>query len=270
MTSEAKVGLLLGLSFIFIIAFLINGLPKAGSETNNNQLTGNMIRTRPAANGLAAKERKAVSRTKLIEKRYTRQSKASPKPDKSVRFQMALPKSISSPGQTPGTTPLAQNKPTAAAKPNKTALPKFYIVKKADTLASIAKKFYGPQEGNKTANIDRIFKANSARLNGPDEIYEGQTIIIPALRPSTYAGNGGGNTTSAAIPVKDRSNHYISSQSVKQNNRYIVRQGDSLWQIAAERLGDPSRYREIAGLNSGILGDENNLIVGMRLKLPAR
>jgi len=270
MTSEAKVGLLLGLSFIFIIAFLINGLPKADSETNNNQLTGNMIRTRPAAHGLAAKERKAVSQTKLIEKRYIRQSRPSPKPDKSIRFHTALPKSISSPGQTPETTLPAQNKPAAAAKPNKTALPKFYIVKRTDTLASIAKKFYGPREGNKTANIDRIFKANSAKLNDPDEIYEGQNLIIPPLRPSSYTTSSGGNTTSAAIPVKDPSNHYTSSQSVKQNNRYIVRQGDSLWRIAAERLGDASRYTEIAGLNREILGDENNLIVGMRLKLPAR
>ena len=39
MTSDAKVGLLLGLFFIFVIAFIINGLPRFRSDTNNNELT---------------------------------------------------------------------------------------------------------------------------------------------------------------------------------------------------------------------------------------
>jgi hypothetical protein len=34
MTSDAKVGLLLGLFFIFVIAFIINGLPRFRSDTN--------------------------------------------------------------------------------------------------------------------------------------------------------------------------------------------------------------------------------------------
>ena len=39
MTSDAKVGLLLGLFFIFVIAFIINGLPRFRGETNTNELT---------------------------------------------------------------------------------------------------------------------------------------------------------------------------------------------------------------------------------------
>jgi hypothetical protein len=39
MTSDAKVGLLLGLFFIFVIAFIINGLPRFRSDTNSNELT---------------------------------------------------------------------------------------------------------------------------------------------------------------------------------------------------------------------------------------
>ena len=39
MTSDAKIGLLLGLVFIFIIAFIINGLPKFGHNSNNNDST---------------------------------------------------------------------------------------------------------------------------------------------------------------------------------------------------------------------------------------
>ena len=39
MTSDAKIGLLLGLFFIFVIAFIINGLPRFRSDTNSNELT---------------------------------------------------------------------------------------------------------------------------------------------------------------------------------------------------------------------------------------
>ena len=43
MTSDAKIGLLLGLVFIFIIAFIINGLPSFKSEVDNNELTTTMV-----------------------------------------------------------------------------------------------------------------------------------------------------------------------------------------------------------------------------------
>ena len=41
MTSDAKIGLLLGLVFIFIIAFVINGLPRFKSVLAENELTLN-------------------------------------------------------------------------------------------------------------------------------------------------------------------------------------------------------------------------------------
>jgi hypothetical protein len=39
MTSDAKIGLLLGLVFIFVIAFIINGLPNFGNRTNSAEAT---------------------------------------------------------------------------------------------------------------------------------------------------------------------------------------------------------------------------------------
>ena len=45
MTSDAKVGLLLGLVFIVIIAFLINGLPNLLAESEDGRMT-----TVPSAN----------------------------------------------------------------------------------------------------------------------------------------------------------------------------------------------------------------------------
>ncbi len=42
MTSDTKIGLLLGLVFIFVIAFLINGVPGVPMERVSNELTHNM------------------------------------------------------------------------------------------------------------------------------------------------------------------------------------------------------------------------------------
>jgi hypothetical protein len=45
MTSDAKVGVLLGLVFIFIVAFLINGLGDLKSDKDNNELTEKMVQS---------------------------------------------------------------------------------------------------------------------------------------------------------------------------------------------------------------------------------
>jgi nucleoid-associated protein YgaU len=51
---------------------------------------------------------------------------------------------------------------------------------------------------------------------------------------------------------------------------YAVEEGDSLWSISATLLGDGQRYKEISKLNSGVLMNENELAVGMRLRIPAQ
>ena len=59
-------------------------------------------------------------------------------------------------------------------------------------------------------------------------------------------------------------------QKAKQSMWYVVQEGDNLWRIAAEQLDNANRYPEIAELNADILDDEDNIVVGMRLKMPPR
>jgi nucleoid-associated protein YgaU len=49
-----------------------------------------------------------------------------------------------------------------------------------------------------------------------------------------------------------------------------VKEGDSLWKISAEQLGNGIRYKEIGTLNAGALSSEDDLSVGMRLKIPPK
>ena len=52
---------------------------------------------------------------------------------------------------------------------------------------------------------------------------------------------------------------------------YTVKEGDSLWRIARDQLGDSSRQIELAKLNAAVLGgDPDNLKLGQKLILPPK
>ena len=59
----------------------------------------------------------------------------------------------------------------------------------------------------------------------------------------------------------------IDTQSSTAESIYMVVEGDSLWNIAEEQLGDGNRYTEILALNPQIEEDEP-LFVGTKLKMP--
>ena len=59
MTSDAKIGLLLGLVFIFVIAFIINGLPNLRPQTGKAEVPTNMVSLTDEDFGVADRARKA-------------------------------------------------------------------------------------------------------------------------------------------------------------------------------------------------------------------
>ncbi|MFC1676551.1 LysM peptidoglycan-binding domain-containing protein [Planctomycetota bacterium] len=253
MTSDAKIGLLLGLVFIFIIAFIINGLPGFGHRAGNNELTTTMVNSHNDPTGIASTQRK-VSREiiKPALQPRVRPNIESTQPQR-ARFKTALPQSETTAAAGPKFKPIQQKR--------KPASPKFHIVCSGDTLASIAKKFYGDELGNKKINIDKIFAANRKLLKYQDNIYVGQKIVIPLLT-NTPVRNSILETVKS---VGKR--HLLTKQTAK---KYTVVEGDSLWRIAEQHLGNGARYNEIARLNADILSNSDSLSVGMNLKLPAR
>jgi nucleoid-associated protein YgaU len=60
--------------------------------------------------------------------------------------------------------------------------------------------------------------------------------------------------------------HRSRTSTAAKTKYYTIREGDNLWKIAHEQLGDGNRYPELAKLNK--LEDEDFLVVGSRLKLP--
>ena len=291
MTSDAKIGLLLGLAFIFIIAFIINGLPNFRHKTNSNEITTNMTTFDDGRLGIGTKERKVQEELSLMDlgEKSSFKDVQVPGGGQDVRSITPLPDSTSTanePDKNIETESLITHNLTSSAsaqetvvkspQPTKSVWPKDYIVREDDNLAVIAKKFYGPEEGNKRINIDRIFEANRKLLKSPDEICIGQKLIIPAPPNLASDKNKVYSVFSSTLFEKAESIgrsvsvNSFDSREAKQSKLYIVRQGDSLWKIASEHLGNGTRYTEIRELNADILKDEDNLLVGMHLKLPVR
>jgi nucleoid-associated protein YgaU len=280
MASDAKIGLLLGLVFIFIIALIINGLPSFHENGNNNQLTTNMVHSQNSPPAIAAKERGVINLRESVGRKHT-QGEMPSTGNQDVLPAAAVPESASAAEETAAVEAITAAAQTVAAKDegqktesDEAILSKIYVVNEGDTLAVIAKKFYGPEEGNRKANIARIFEANRKILESPDEIGVGQKLVIPPLLAS--APNKGkivsvlSGTEFTKVESVGRRHRSANGRRAEQNSNYVVREGDSLWQIAAEQLGNGSRYSEIAELNAGVLDNEDNLFVGMRLRMPAR
>ncbi|MHC4641082.1 MAG: LysM peptidoglycan-binding domain-containing protein [Planctomycetota bacterium] len=287
MTRDAKIGLLLGLAFIFVIAFIVNGLPslRGSRDKDSNELTAGManLPNRPA--GLGVREREVLNRTTTVDAPSWRV----PNPlvdDQGVRYTTPLPyRPLTDTSENPlkpresrdigevAKAVVAERKPVVVKnpKPVTPALPKLYVVEDGDNLSTIALKFYGPEAGNKRAVVTALFKANSNQLKSPDDIYLGQELIVPALSALTSEKkkNPGGLASTLFEKVRSIGRENITVRA-RQGKSYTVRDGDSLWKIAANQLGDGSRYTEILTLNKDVLSDEDSLTVGVALKIPPK
>ena len=308
MTSDAKIGLLLGLVFIFIIAFIINGLPRLRGEAGSNELTEIMMKNDPP--GIGGWERKADEvlnpppqiAEETFEPQQPSDNSAQAFPDNSdIRYSVPIPGYSSlvrdSFGQQESEMPIgpvrtldahssvsppaiAGDKETIAGtiepertiplRPVKLAKPKTHVVASGETLASIAKKFYGSEEGNRRANVAKIFEANRKLLKSADEIRVGQKLIIPALpSPTKSKGLFSGPSFEQVVSIGQKATFGVTP-NITSGRLYTVKEGDSLWKISAEKLGSGVRYKEIARLNADILPNEDDVRVGMCLKMPAK
>ena len=92
-----------------------------------------------------------------------------------------------------------------------------------------------------------LYRANRRKIHNPNLIHPGQILQIPTERLATaarsaHAGTGGGK-------VK-------------------VHSGDSLWEIAGQHLGDPTRWQAIYRLNRRAISDPDLIYPGQVLRIP--
>ncbi|NLT56893.1 MAG: LysM peptidoglycan-binding domain-containing protein [Actinomycetales bacterium] len=126
-------------------------------------------------------------------------------------------------------------------------------VRRGDTLWSLAETHLG--DGTR---YRQIAQANYGRPQGDGRsltdahwIYPGWVLRIP----------GATTDTPATEPTRPRSPDQEPADS--SETTYVVRSGDTLWDIAAEHLGDPAEYPRIARASRDIVQDD-----GTRLRDP--
>jgi nucleoid-associated protein YgaU len=327
MTSDAKIGLLLGLVFIFVIAFIINGLPLRPQASEAKVATDLMEEIQQAPVGVdgptrLVQEQLEIQPETVLEPTHgdlfessselppaLAQEPHAPQEavdsGEDVRFAIQLPSRETVQQVTRGVrniiSSLAQTSPNALAEEAETApapvveseaasrpdsppgrpdpqaatrttaqgaaaVPRAYVVVDGDNLAVIAKKVYGPEEGNRMVNVKRLFEANSRLLASPDEVKIGQKLVIPRPAPATVL------PPEHFEQVRAASRRQVQAvTSVQPEGRwYVVQEGDSLWRIAETHLGSGLRHEEITKLNTDSLKDPKELKIGLRLRLPAK
>ena len=257
MTREAKTGLLLGLIFIMAISVVLK-------DVNQNRLGTDEEFVQPILESpsglddiLAAVDQLHPVEFKL--KRPESVDEVSVHPTDSVKVDI----SVDPVDETGVVVPPAAPKATA------------YKVKQGDDLSRIAFAVYGPQEGNRWVNVARIFNANQDVLPSMDVVQIGQMLQIPPL-PSF--GIASVKTSHKESPLDSVAKQLSMASAAKAKRTksslptriYRVQEGDSLWRIAQNRLGDGNRYLEILRLNKGKIDDEDDLSVDMELRLPAK
>ena len=178
MASNAKIGLLIGLAVIFVIVFVINGLSGFGNARYDND-PSTIVVIDPT--GIKPDINPEDFPSRRVPEQHPEET---PTPDDKERFKDTQPETTS------------PDKTDNHIEPVNQAWPKVHIVCKGDNLAGIAKKFYGPKEGNRRANIKMIFEANNKSLKSPDKIYPGQKLIIPSL----WASASGKNSIESIFP----------------------------------------------------------------------
>jgi hypothetical protein len=150
MTSDARVAVLFGLLSILIISFLIGGLRILNVDPKNDIPAWVMVMN-DKKQVLIEERRRVIKQIDLLLKKQQQRKMIENNKDGSGEQIRKLKKEID------------------------------YIVKSGDNLSSIAKKFYGVEEGNRLINVQKIFEANRETLKSPDEVYIGQKLLIPPL-----------------------------------------------------------------------------------------
>ncbi len=291
MTADAKVGLLLGLVFIVIIAFLVNGLPNFLQSATPDDVIINTITQAPGPD-IVLDDRLVDGARQLQPQFALRQTQP---PQDVVLLHPRGEQVIGTIGQEPAVspvtpsavassvetvtavmTPAAQSQAFGSREPERAVSvqpapavkARTHVVQSGETLPVIARKYYGQEEGNRRIVIQKLYEANSKVLSSPDKIRVGDKLAIPPLSEllgGTVAKADASQALLNNFPnVLDR----VSQTNQKQISEYVVQKGDSLWAIAEQTLGDGKRYQEILKANRDQIKDADDVKAGMHLRIP--
>lgn len=291
MTADAKIGLLLGLMFIVIIAFLLNGLPDFLQQDSEGVIQTAIT---PASYNQAVVEQTVSRIVSDMEPAPLRE--VAPPQETQVVTDFSQGQPLVQPMLQPVAPPAAVEESPSAQTIELPAIPQPYtpapavnyaamtqparqvhIVQKGESLAAIASKYYGSEIGNKHDTVQRLFEANRSVLESPDKIRVGDQLAIPPAGEMGSVSAGSNRSTTQTLlnqfsnvfePVSGSKAATTVTRPAARAKEYTVKDGDRLWDIAEQFLGEGRRYNEIVRLNQ--LGDPDHIPAGTKLKIPSR
>lgn len=300
MTRETKIGLLVGLAFIIVVAILLTDHAATTSDPKSAALTeaGANVRqsvTTPGAPTISPETPRAQV--------PTRGDLNPPR-----REQSAPPVKIVEVGPGVGAGD-AQNDPRAAdANPNLPPIgdafakqpsrgpadlvaqhpqdfttvgdgrtngrgtgtpppvtaPKTYTAESGDTVSKIAQK--NMAGGNTKANREALIKANPSLQGDGNVVYAGKSYLIPSPGATAQV-----TEAVAGKPATPAGPAFAPAPAGTANAVwYTVKDNDNLWRIAAHELGDGNLWTAIRDLNKDILKGGETVKANMRIRLPQR
>jgi nucleoid-associated protein YgaU len=296
MTRETKIGLLVGLAFIIVIGILLSDHLTSSTEPPPAPLTatGNNTRRSMQVPGANPQANAPIVVPHNVPTQYTvptpRDLQPPTPPSAIVKVSVgsanndaqnqATPNDQAhSPEQQPNTPvdpstsaiarvaeqhdeQLVNANPNSAQQTHNATTPtpamgfKDYTAEAGDTVSKMAFKFFGNK--NK-ASQDAIIHANPTLQQDPNRVMEGKHYRIP-ISPDPVPTAGLAAVTPARSNVTTSATEYS----------YTVKEGDSLWRIASEQLGNPGAVDAIKELNKDEIGDGSRIQVGVKLRLPGK
>jgi|GEM_PF-285670 len=291
MTRDTKIGLLLGLVFIFIIAFLIQGLPRLRATRQGTD--AKMTRAQNTSPGLAARERLVREMTEqspaMPGSPYTRGMPMGSQPgSQDIRSITPLPGTSLTPTGLPTPSFATPESPTSVASSGSGSTPAGVAVSAQGQTnpmpgpAGVAMPINGVMS---VAADTRIAVRPLAPMPGP----QAGTLSQPAgnaLSPaaSTLPSPSTPGVSSGTPAIAGGSQPVVTPQSPAQAvtravasdwpKSYVVKDGDSLEAIAKRMYGagegvKPASIKRIFEANKGILKSPERLSVGQKLTIPS-
>jgi nucleoid-associated protein YgaU len=132
----------------------------------------------------------------------------------------------------------------------------FYQVSNGDSLYSIAADLLG--SGSRWREI---YQANQHKIGAGYTLRPGQRLVIPAKR--------GVPDVQMANLRKGQPANSPQLAGLPGASKYMVSTGDNLYTIAARRLHNPMRWREIVALNKALLNGKTVIYPNQWLQLPS-
>lgn len=134
-----------------------------------------------------------------------------------------------------------------------------YTFQQGDSITVLANRFFG----------DRLYRTNLRLANEGVSFVPGAHIMIPKFDFTAEAGNRDAFQPAPVHAAPSLSPKETQPKVATEMREYTVVDGDSLWKIAGISYGDAKLWGEIFKANRDQMSDENDIKVGMTLRLPA-